>query len=331
MVVMQIKVSVIIPNYNGIDYLEKCMDSLMKQDVRSFEVIVVDDASKDDSMECVMRKYPENGAFPITRYLRHSENKGFCGSVNDGVAIAKAPYVLLLNNDTVVDTSFVKEMYYAIRRSEKIFSVQGKMLSLQNPGIMDDAGDYYCALGWAFALGKGKKATIFNRERKIFAACGGAAIYRKDVLQKLGGFDENHFAYLEDIDIGYRAKLHGYQNLFTDKAIVSHVGSATSGSRYNPFKAKLTARNSIYIIYKNMPNWQIILNFPLLIPGFLIKFTFYILKGMGKTYWKGWKEGLELCKSENGKMHRQDFSKIGFGRIFQLEMELLVNIIRRFQ
>ena len=326
---MQIKVSVIIPNYNGKEYLENCMDSLMQQDVRSFEVIVVDDGSTDDSFLPIREKYPENGAFPRTRYLCHEKNMGFCSSVNDGIAMAKAPYVILLNNDTVVDVSFVKEMYYAIRKSEKIFSVQAKMLSLKEKDKMDDAGDYYCLLGWAYASGKGKPASYYQKERRIFASCGGAAIYRKEVLEKLGGFDENHFAYLEDIDLGYRAKLFGYHNLFTPKALVYHAGSAASGSRYNEFKARLSARNSIYLIYKNMPNWQIVVNFPCFVIGFLMKVTFYIFKGMGNTYCKGIYEGLQLCRREEGKRKRQDFKKIGFLRCLKLEGELFVNTFRR--
>lgn len=332
---MQIKVSVIIPNFNGKEYLESCMDSLMTQDVRSFEVIVIDDASSDDSLLRVKEKYPENGAFPRTRYAVHEENAGFCRSVNDGIAMAEAPYVILLNNDTVAEPSFVRELYYAIRRYEKlssrkkIFSVQAKMVSMQEKEIMDDAGDYYCALGWAYAAGKGKPASHYVKERKIFAACGGAAIYNKQILQMLGGFDENHFAYLEDIDIGYRAKLYGYENLFTPKAIVYHAGSAASGSRYNPFKARLSAKNSIYLIYKNMPDWQIIVNLPLFVIGYSLKVSFYILKGMGDTYIKGMAEGFRLCRSAEGKQHRLDFKQIGLMHCLKIEGELLKNTFRR--
>lgn len=334
---MQIKVSVIIPNFNGKEYLENCMDSLMRQDVRSFEVIVIDDASSDDCLLRVKEKYPENGAFPRTRYAVHDENKGFCRSVNDGIALAEAPYVILLNNDTVAEPSFVRELYYAIRRNEKlsgrkkIFSVQAKMISMQEKEIMDDAGDYYCALGWAYAAGKGKPASRYEKERRIFAACGGAAIYKKDILQMLGGFDENHFAYLEDIDVGYRAKLYGNENLFTHRAIVYHAGSAASGSRYNTFKARLSAKNSIYVIYKNMPNWQIIVNLPLFVIGYSLKILFYILKGMGDTYIKGLAEGFRLCGSAEGKQRRPDFKQIGLLRCLKIEGELLVNTFLRLR
>ena len=104
--------------------------------------------------------------------------------------------------------------------------------------------------------------------------CGGAAIYRKKIMEKIGYFDEEHFAYLEDTDIGYRARIYGYENWYAPDAVVYHVGSGTSGSRYNHFKTRYSSRNNIYLIYKNMPLLQIILNLPFLVAGFLIKFLF---------------------------------------------------------
>ncbi|HOO80508.1 MAG TPA: glycosyltransferase family 2 protein [Lachnospiraceae bacterium] len=326
---MKAKVSVIIPNYNGEAYLNQCLDSLLQQDVRSFEIIIVDDASTDHSIEEAKKKYPENDAFPQTKYLMHESNQGFCKSVNDGIKMASSPYVILLNNDTVVDAAFVRELYQAIHCSEKIFSVGAKMVSLKDPDIMDDGGDYYCSLGWAFAPAKDRPAINYMKKARIFASCGGAAIYRKKLLEELGMFDENHFAYLEDIDIGYRARLMGYVNVFAPQALVYHAGSAASGSRYNDFKARLSARNSIYLIYKNMPIWQIVLNMPHLIIGFMLKIVFYILKHMGHTYLSGIKEGIELCRTEEGRKHRMDFKRVGLGRLLILEAELLTNTVRR--
>lgn len=326
---MKIKVSVVIPNYNGLQYLEDCMDSLMKQDVRSFEIIVVDDASDDSGLEQVQSKYPDNGAYPRTRYLKHEKNEGFCKSVNDGIALATADYVLLLNNDTRANPSMVRELYHTIKKSPKIFSVAAKMVSLKNPEIMDDGGDYYCSLGWAFTPAKDKPAKNYEKRKRIFAACGGAAIYRKDVLTQIGCFDENHFAYLEDIDIGYRAKLHGYENVFEPRAVVQHAGSAASGSRHNDFKARLSAQNNIYLIYKNMPNWQILFNMPHFLIGFTMKIGFYVLKGMGSAYIKGLADGFALCKSKEGQKKRLDFTKIERTRLWLTEGELLLNTIRR--
>ena len=326
---MQIKVSVVIPNYNGKEYLEDCLDALMRQDVRSFEIIVVDDASSDNSLEEMQKKYPENDAFPRTRYIRHEINCGFCKSVNDGIDASKGDYVILLNNDTVAQSSFVRELYQAIRVSDKIFSASAKMLSMQNPELMDDGGDYYCALGWAYAAAKNKPEKNYNKKKHIFASCGGAAIYRKDLLLSLGKFDENHFAYLEDVDLGYRAKIYGYDNWYEPSAIVYHAGSAFSGSRYNEFKIKLASRNSMYIILKNMPFLQILINLPLLLLGFLTKIAFFILKGHGNTYCKGLVNGLKIYFSQEGQKHKVPFKTTNLLNYVKNEIELLWNVVRR--
>ena len=127
------------------------------------------------------------------------------------------------------------------------------MIQFHDRDIMDDAGDYYCALGWAFARGTGKPAENYKKVTEVFSACAGAAIYRRCIFEEIGLFDEIHFAYLEDLDIGYRAKIHGYKNYFAPDAVVCHKGSAASGSRHNAFKVDLSSKNSVYVIYKNMP------------------------------------------------------------------------------
>ena len=321
------RVSVVIPNYNGKAYLEKCIDSLMRQTVRAFEILVVDDASTDGSLAEVQKKYPSGDTYPLIRYSRCYKNQGFCATVNAGIRYARADYVILLNNDTEAEPGFVEQLYREIRRDDKTFSVAAAMLSMQDPTIMDDAGDYYCALGWAFAPAKDKPACRYNRRYRIFSACGGAAIYRKDLLKKLGGFDERHFAYLEDVDIGWRARLAGYENRYTPKAVVRHAGSATTGSRHNPFKVKITARNNLWLLRKNMPVWQILLNLPLLCLGHLIKYLFFAKKGMGRDYRNGLTEGLRMCKEHRGQ--GVDFARVPLRRQIRVELELLANVIRR--
>ena len=141
---------------------------------------------------------------------------------------------------------------------------------------------------------------IQSRQR-FFAACGGAAIYRRDVFAKIGYFDENHFAYLEDIDIGYRARIFGYQNGYCPDAIVYHAGSGASGSRYNAFKVDLSSRNSIYLIYKNMPLLQLILNLPFLLLGFLVKTLFLYKKGIWASLSAGTVEGHPAVLLQRGQ------------------------------
>ena len=315
------EVSVVIPNFNGIAFLDSVLASLEGQTLSNFEVILVDNGSTDGSCSFVTANYP------WVHLIELSENFGFCGAVNAGIRAAKAPYVLLLNNDTEVKEDCVEEMLAAIRRHKNAFSCGARMVQYHDRDRLDDVGNYYCALGWSFARGRGKDIHAYETEDKIFSACAGAAIYRKKIIEKIGYFDEEHFAYLEDTDIGYRARIYGYENWYAPKAIVYHVGSGTSGSRYNQFKTRYSSRNNIYLIYKNMPLLQIILNLPFLAVGFLIKFLFFAVKGMGKEYAAGIKNGFSISM-KNKKVpfrikHLPNYCKI--------QLELWSNIIRRFR
>ena len=315
------EVSVVIPNFNGIAFLDSVLASLEGQTLSNFEVILVDNGSTDGSCSFVTANYP------WVHLIELSENFGFCGAVNAGIRAAKAPYVLLLNNDTEVKEDFVEEMLAAIRRHKNAFSCGARMVQYHDRDRLDDVGNYYCALGWSFARGRGKDIHAYETEDKIFSACAGAAIYRKKIIEKIGYFDEEHFAYLEDTDIGYRARIYGYENWYAPKAIVYHVGSGTSGSRYNQFKTRYSSRNNIYLIYKNMPLLQIILNLPFLAAGFLIKFLFFAIKGMGKEYAAGIKNGFSISM----KNQKVPFQIKHLPNYCKIQLELWINIIRRFR
>ena len=313
------EVSVVIPNFNGIAFLDSVLGSLEGQTERNFEVIFVDNGSTDGSCSFVAANYP------WVHLIELSENFGFCRAVNEGIRAAKAPYVLLLNNDTEVAENFVEEMLAAIKRHENAFSCAARMVQYHDRDRIDDAGNYYCALGWSFARGKGKDVHRYEKEEKIFAACGGAAIYRKKILDKIGLFDEEHFAYLEDTDIGYRARIQGYENWYAPRAIVYHVGSGTSGSRYNQFKTRYSSRNNVYLIYKNMPLLQILLNLPFLIAGFGIKLLFFAVKGMGREYIAGIKNGFTITHKEK----KVPFELKNLPNYLKIQVELWVNMFRR--
>ena len=222
-------------------------------------------------------------------------NLGFAGGVNMGIRMCTTPYVLLLNNDTECDPDMVKEMVATMESSDDIFSVSSRMIQYHDRTLLDDTGDLYTVLGWGIQRGVGQKVTGYQKEEDVFSACGGAALYRKYMLDRIGYFDEMHFAYLEDIDLGYRAKIHGYRNVYCPKAKVYHVGSGTSGSKYNSFKVKLSARNSVYLNYKNMPLAQLIVNAPFLAAGYLVKYSFFKKIGFGADYVNGIKEGITSC------------------------------------
>lgn len=319
------KSTVVIPNFNGMKYIENCIKSLLADTSASFQICVVDNGSTDGSRQWLEENCPE------IKLISLSENTGFCRAVNCGIENTKTPYVILLNNDTEVEYGFVKALEKAIESKENIFSVSAKMIDLFHKEKLDGAGDLYCAFGWAFARGKGKSvSSCFTKQKEIFSACGGAAIYRMDLLEQIGLFDENHFAYLEDCDLGYRAQLFGYRNFYEPSAVVYHAGSGVSGSKHNEFKVNLSSRNSVYLIYKNMPFLQILLNIPFLVVGFFVKYLFFFRKGLGQTYGKGLWKGICLCVSPEGRKHKQKFAWKRIPSYIRIQMKLWGNTVRRF-
>ena len=311
--------TVVIPNLNGKKYLKDCLNALRAQSRQDFSVILIDNGSTDGSAEFVRETYPE------VTVKRFEENRGFCGAVNEGIRMTKTKYVVLLNNDTIVYPAFLEELVSAMEHETNCFAGSSRMVQMQDSSKMDNCGDFYCALGWAFTPAKGKSAVLYDRGREVFSACAGAAIYLRRVFDEIGLFDEAHFAYLEDVDVCWRARIAGYRNLYVPDAIVRHVGSATSGSVYNEFKVRHSSRNSIYLIYKNMPFFQILLNLPLLTVGFCIKFLFFLKKGMGREYAAGIKNGFALCV----KYSKEKFNWNYLGNYVRIQLELWVNTIRR--
>lgn len=320
------EVTVIIPNYNGKRYLQDCLLSL--EDERGmegtpeFEAIVVDNGSADGSAQGLTER------FPWVQVIFLPENTGFCHAVNVGIQKAESPYVILLNNDTRVLPGFVGALYRAVQKNPRLFSVSAQMLKWDKPELLDDAGDLYCVLGWAFARGKGRPAASFDRPASVFSACGGASVYRRSVFKEIGLFDEAHFAYLEDLDIGYRARIFGYRSAYEPKARVLHYGSASTGSRYNPRKTTLASANSVYVIWKNMPLFQWLINLPFLLTGFAIKACFFFSKKMGTLYLKGLFRGLKLSLQGAGRNARVRFRWKHLGNYFAIQGQLYLNTIR---
>ena len=282
-------ITVVIPNLNGMQYLEGCLKSLSEQTDQDFEVLMIDNGSTDGSVSWVRAHYPS------VRIRAYRRNTGFCKAVNAGIRLSHAEYVLLLNNDVVCDRDMVRRLHEAMDARPGAFSACAKLLQMSDPTKIDDAGDVYSALGWALARGKGESADRYATEEKIFACCAACAIYRRSMLVQTGLFDERHFAYLEDIDIGWRALRRGFENWYIPAAIVYHAGSATSGSRHNAFKVRLASRNNIWTIKKNMAPLQIALNLPLLAAGCAVKCVYFSRKGLGKEYAGGVWQGLKTA------------------------------------
>ena len=314
------EVTVVIPNYKGEAYLRPCVESLLAGTGLEMDVIIVDNGSRDGCVEEVRRLYPQVECVCL------DQNYGFCKAVNIGIRKAETPYVFLLNNDTLVCKGAVEAMLASVKKDRRIFSVEAKMIQYQDRTKIDSAGPCYNAFGWAYARGKDRPADQYRKRGPVFSACAGAAMYRREVFEEIGLFDEEHFAYLEDVDVGYRARIAGYRNVYEPMARIIHVGSAASGSRHNEFKVRLSARNNLYLIYKNMPVLQILLNLPFLLAGFLVKYLFFLKKGLGAIYLKGLMEAPKLMKKKKKVLYQKGHLK----NYLKIQLELWINIFRFF-
>ncbi|WP_405305676.1 glycosyltransferase family 2 protein [Methanobrevibacter sp.] len=314
------KVSVVTPNYNGERFLKTFFESLDNDSELIGEVIIVDNGSTDGSREYIKNN---NFKFPV-KLIENTENLGFAPAVNQGIRKAQYEYIFSLNNDTQVKKGSIKALVDLMSSDDNIFSLQAKMLQYDNKELIDDVGDEYNLLAWTKKTGENHRFSEYTEVCEIFSACAGAAMYRKALLLELGMFDDNFFAYMEDVDLAIRSKINGYRNLLCPDAVVYHIGSATSGSRYNEFKVRLAARNNVWVVYKNQPIPMKIVNFIFLFFGFLIKYLFFVKKGFGSTYISGIREGL----STRSKIDKVKFKSGNTKNYFKIEYRLIINTFK---
>ena len=314
------KVSVVTPNYNGERFLKTFLNSLNEDSQYIGEVIIVDNGSTDGSLD-----YLKSNSFDFPLVLiENKENVGFSPAVNQGIRKAKNNLIFSINNDTEIKKGSIKSLIDLITSSDDIFSVQAKMLQYTNKNLIDDVGDEYNLLAWTKKVGENHESSEYNEVKDIFSSCAGAAMYNKSILDEIGLFDDNFFAYMEDVDLAIRSKINGYRNLLCPNAIVYHIGSATSGSRYNEFKVKLAARNNVWVVYKYLPIPLKIVNFVFLFLGFLIKYIFFCKTGFGSTYLAGIREGLS-CRN---KIEKVKFESKNTKNYFKMEFRLIINTIK---
>lgn len=310
-------IDIVIPNYNGNRYLKECIDSLHTQRYSNFRIIIIDNASTDSD-------YVWLNNYPNIIFKKLDKNYGFDKAVNEGIKLSSSEYIVLLNNDTVAKENWLEELIKYIDQDKNIFSVCSKMIRYDDKNLIDDAGDEYNLLGWGYKRGDGQPISSYTKTEEVFSSCAGAAIYRRSILDEIGYFDEHFFAYMEDIDISYRAKIYGYKNIYCADANIYHIGSATSGSRYNTFKVKLAARNNVYVPYKNMPILQLLVNLPFLALGFLVKYIFFIKKGFGKEYIEGFIEGIKTLN----KVKKVKFKFKNILNYIKIEYLLIINVFK---
>jgi GT2 family glycosyltransferase len=239
--------SVVIPNWNGVQLqlLPTCLAALSRQTFRDFETIVVDDGSTDDSRGFLAREQPQ------VRVVTNEKNLGFARSVNAGIRAARGDTVVLLNDDTEVAPQWLAEIARAFDENPHAGMVACKLRLFDQRDRLHSAGDFYRADGIPGNRGVWEKdAGQYDDARGVFGACGGAAAYRKAMLDEIGGFDEALGSYCEDVDLNWRARLAGYAVAYAPRAIVYHKVSATGGGALASF---FVGRNFIWVIAKNYP------------------------------------------------------------------------------
>lgn len=251
------KVSVVIPNWNGLEFLKTCLTSLDKQTFSDFEVIVVDNGSTDGSINYIEKEFPKY------QIIKLPKNIGFSPAVNKGIQKASGKYIALINNDTKVDANCLKYLVEAIEKDPEIGMVAAKMLKFDSPHIIDSAGDYIDAVGHANNIGMGEKEEKYKQGKYIFLVTGGGSLIKRVVFEKIGLLDDDYFAYFEDVDFCLRAQMAGFKAYFEPRAKILHIHKATS--RRNPgFTEYLQFRNMTMTIIKNFPTKLFFIDFNLI-------------------------------------------------------------------
>lgn len=248
-------VSIIVLNWNGKQYLETCLSSLERQICKNIEIIFVDNGSHDGSVDFVKNR------FPGVVILRHEKNLGFSQGVNSGIRISRGKFIATINNDAEADENWIKNLLSVMESSQDIGSCASRMMRFYDREIIDSAGIDIYQNGNAYDRGREKRNTGQYEQEEIFGACAGAAIYRREMLDRIGLFDEGYFAYFEDVDLSFRMHLFGWKCIYVPDAIVYHIHSATSKSS-SPFKIYFIERNKLWNMWKYFPVHVLILQFP---------------------------------------------------------------------
>ncbi|HVV25575.1 MAG TPA: glycosyltransferase family 2 protein [Candidatus Saccharimonadales bacterium] len=297
------KVAVVVPNWNGADQLGACLDSLLAQSLKA-RVIVVDNGSSDGSLE-LLEKYPS------VEVIRHQKNLGFTGGVNTGFKRAmelKLRYVAAFNNDAVADKHWLEQLVAALSQHPKVGIVTSKILTADGKKI-DSTGDYLTVWGLPYPRGRGESdIDKYDEDTEIFGASGGASLYRVSMLEAIGLFDDDFFAYYEDVDLSFRAQLAGWQVRYEPRAVAYHRIGATSG-KIKGFAAYQTMKNQQILLYKNLPRghrgviWR----------RFTLAHTLFLLRAISRGQaWpaiKGDLRGSWLILKKSGERRRIQKSK----------------------
>jgi GT2 family glycosyltransferase len=268
-------ISIVIVNFNGKHFLHDCISALLCQDYTPFEIIMVDNASDDGSVDYVQQNFPD------VKIFIKATNLGFAGGTNAGIREAKGMYLLTLNNDTVVFPGFIRELAQPMLSDPTVGMCASKMILPD--GRINTTG--ICISRSGAAWDRGMHETDHGQYEfggEVFGPCAGAALYRRAMLDETGLFDEDFFLFMEDVDLAFRARLAGWKCIYVPAARVIHMhgGSAQTGSDLAVYYGN---RNIIWNVFKNYP-WKLLLvSLPFVICRNAGVIPYYALKGQGRV------------------------------------------------
>ena len=240
-------ISVVVLNWNGHQVLDNCLRSLCNQTYLPLEMIVVDNASTDGSVDFLKDKFQD------VNLIINEKNLGFGAGNNIGIRASQGKYIMMLNNDTRLDPKCVEELKRSIERDKSYGACASKILLEDQPDLIDGVGIVVCPDGLSFGRGRLEKRDRYDKEEELFFAADCACLYRREMLEDIGLYDEDFFAYADETDMGWRAQLAGWKCTYSPNAIVYHLHSVSSGGRVSSFKAFLVERNRIWVMVKNFP------------------------------------------------------------------------------
>lgn len=272
-------VSIVIVAWNSAAHLPVCLAALLKQTMRDFEIIVVDNGSTDGSLY-VIESRPADVPICIKRL---PANRGFAVANNIGVQLARGEWIVLLNADAYPEPDWLENLLKATEQNPQFNFFSSRQIQYNDPHLLDGAGDEYHVSGLAWRRYYNHIQSEYGlQQEEIFGACAAAAMYRRENFLRVGGFDEDYFSYFEDVDLSFRLRLAGGRCLYVPNAVVHHVGSASTG-KLSDFVVYYGHRNLVWAYIKNMPAILFWLFLSLHIAMNLFFMISFIFKGKGSA------------------------------------------------
>lgn len=281
-------IGAIIVNWNSFGTLNTCLKAIFEQDVTFSKVVIIDNGQEKPPPD-YFKFCPE-----YVRYIRLPENAGFAKANNIGLReLGDCRWIALINPDAFLDSDWLKQMRDAVHRHTDFSCFASRLLMTRRTDLLDGMGDVYHVSGLIWRDGHGEKINNRSmREREVFSPCAAAALYRRDALMAVGGFDEAFFCYVEDVDLGFRLRLGGHRCMYIPQAIAYHVGSATTGGSHSDFAVYHGHRNLVWAFFKNMPGILLLFLMPLHMFLNVASILWFALQGKGRIIIKAKKDAL---------------------------------------